>query len=339
MQGNLSGKNILKSTLIIISIFILHTWILPLTDVGAQRKYLSHDDIFSISFSDEKHGWACGRWGTILYTVDGGMSWDFQRSHTDFTLADIFFIDNQNGWATGNEGIIIHTTDGGETWVSQESPVSGYHAGIFFVTPMKGWIVSDQTQILATKDGGKTWKVQFKDVEFKLKAISFVDESNGWTAGEYGYIYHTDDGGATWEHQGGYLRFNEETADLEGGTFLYDVLAVDYMTAWAVGLDGRVTKTVDGGKTWTDMDIGAPRTPLFCIARDKTNTIVIGGKGVFMVSVDGGHTWENARFKPHIDYSWIYGVTHCGGSKFTAGGENGAIYMGTGNKEWKRIDY
>ena len=339
MQGNLFGKKIFKITLVSFSVFILFIWIFPLTKVSAQEGYLSHDDIFSISFSDENNGWACGRWGTILHTTNGGLTWGFQQSHTDFTLACIFFIDNRTGWATGNEGVIIHTTDGGKTWISQESPVNDYHAGIFFVTPLKGWIVSNQTHILATNDGGKTWALQFQDVEFKLKAISFADESNGWAVGEYGYIYHTGDGGTTWEHQGGFLRFNEETTDLEGGTFLYDVLAVDAATAWAVGLEGCVIKTINGGKTWTNMDTGAPRTPLFCIAGDTADTIVMGGKGVFLVSKDRGHTWENTRFKPHIDYSWIYGVAHCGNSKFAAGGENGAIYIGTGNKEWKRIQY
>lgn len=35
--------------------------------------------LYSISFTDEKHGWAAGEMGTILGTTDGGKSWHVQR--------------------------------------------------------------------------------------------------------------------------------------------------------------------------------------------------------------------------------------------------------------------
>jgi len=307
--------------------------------LSAQKKWVLYDDILSISFPDEQNGWASGRWGTILHSPDGGLSWNRQNSGTGFTLASIFFVDARHGWAVGNEGTIIHTADGGKTWKKQESPVTYYLMDIFFVSPQKGWIVTEDTHILTTEDGGKTWQVQFNDEEYILKAVSFSDADHGWAVGEYGYIYYTGDGGKTWEKQAGYFDINDETGDLEGGTSLYDVVAVDSNNAWAVGLDGKVIKTVDSGKTWQELDTGFPKAPLFTIAYDGVDSIIIGGKGACFFSRDQGHVWEKARFDPQIEYSWIYGIAPLSPLRFVAGGENGAIYHSKSPDLWQRARY
>ena len=308
-------------------------------EISSGQKWPVHDDIFSVSFPTEEDGWVCGRWGTILHTADGGKTWKRQNSGIHLTLADIFFLDSKNGWAVGNEGTILHTADGGQAWRKQTSPVDFYHTHVFFVTSQKGWITSDQTHILTTDDGGVNWRVQFQDVEFRLKSISFSNTLNGWAVGEYGYIYHTDDGGKTWQQQGGFLRFNEETADIEGGIFLFDVLAIDTKTAWAVGLDGHVVKTSDGGRSWLIVTTDFPQTPLFCIAHNGKRHMAIGGRGVFYHSNDKGSTWQKTKVEPPIDYSWIYDIALRGANRFIAVGAEGAIYTANEKGIWTRIQY
>ena len=87
--------------------------------VRADSPWRPHDDLFSVSFSTEAKGWACGRWGTILHTSDGGKTWAAQHSGTDFTLTGIYFVNEVLGWAVGAEGTILHTGDGGRTWEKQ----------------------------------------------------------------------------------------------------------------------------------------------------------------------------------------------------------------------------
>jgi len=306
---------------------------------SAQKKWVQSDDILSISFPNEENGWACGRWGTILHTSDGGLNWIRQNCNTDLTLTSIFFIDSSSGWAAGNEGAILHTSDGGKTWKKQECPVDYYLMDIFFVSALKGWIVTEETHILYTENGGKTWQVQFNDEEYILKAVSFTDANNGWAVGEYGYIYHTNNGGKTWKKQGGYFDINEDTGELEGGTSLFDVIAIDSQKAWAVGLDGKVIKTVDRGKTWEELKTGFPTTPIFAITWDKADTIVIAGKEACLYSKDKGQSWEKALFDPKIDYSWIYDLTPVSSKGFVAAGENGAIYHSKTPELWQRVQY
>jgi len=297
-----------------------------------------YDDLFSVSFPTEKYGWASGRWGTVLHTADAGKTWIRQESGTDFSLSSIYFLDSKNGWAVGDEGTIIHTTDGGKTWEKQKSPVPFYLMKVYFVTPLKGWIVGERTHILSTVDGGKIWNIQFKDEDFILKSISFCDPLHGWAVGEYGYIYHTSNGGATWEKQAGTFKISSDTGNVEGGIFLFDVVAIDRQTAWAVGIDGYVIKTLDGGKTWEEVAIGIPKTHLFCIVSDRANKILIGGKGVFGASNDKGKTWQNIALNPPVTYGWLYGLAYRGSSNFVAVGWEGAIYLNT-SSSWHRIIY
>jgi len=297
-----------------------------------------HDDIFSIAFPTEKDGWAAGRWGTILHTSDGGNSWARQESGIDTTLVAVHFADARNGWAVGVKGTIVHTSDGGTTWKKQDCPVDYLLMDVAFVSPKKGWVVTEQTHILATQDGGKTWQVQFAAADFILRAVSFSDPLHGWTVGEYGYIYRTEDGGETWQEQAGYFDVDED-GELVGDPSLYDVVAIDAAKAWAVGLDGHVIFTEDGGKEWKTVDVGAPSVPLYCIEAGNPRTLVLAGKGICLASGDGGKSWKNPSFEPPIQYTWIYALTRRGSSDFVAGGEGGIIYLGSQNKPWSRVNY
>lgn len=336
MQSNFPQLFIFEKTLFRILVIVVFINCFIPSVLSAQQKL--SEDLFSVSFPNEHKGWACGRWGTVLHTTDGGKVWMLQNSGTDYTLSSIYFVDPQNGWAVGEEGIIIHTKDGGKIWDKQKSPVPFFLMDVYFETPLKGWIVTERTHILFTNDGGKSWRLQFSDEDYILKAISFGDPLHGWTVGEYGYIYHTRDGGITWEKQAGYFDISETNGEVVSGTFLFDVVAIDSQTVWAVGIDGYAIRTGDGGKTWQEVQTGAPRTQLFCVATDGADRILIGGNCIFLSSEDKGHTWKIPKFKPPITYGWIYGLTPRSSFGFVAVGWEGAIYVSTSNT-WHLANY
>ncbi len=335
----MTSRSILKG---LVSVFLVLICSLCFLVPAVQGKQQIYDDLFSASFPNEKEGWVSGRWGCILHTSDGGKTWERQKTGTDLTLSSVFFVDTLRGWAVGEEGIIINTRDGGKTWQKQKSPNPFWHMRVFFVTPDIGYIVSEWTHIFYTSDGGKNWNVKFKDQDYILKSLSFCDRNNGWAVGEYGLIYHTRDGGAKWVQEAGGFGISEKTGDVEAGNYLFDVIAVDPQTAWAVGIDGYVTKTVDGGKTWQDVAVKAPKTQLFGVAMEKGRTIVIGGSGVVLASLDNGKTWKEPTFDPPVIYSWIYGVARRGNAGYIAVGGSGVIYLNEGKdpSSWKQVvDY
>lgn len=283
-------------------------------------------DLLSVAFPSEKEGWAAGRWGTIIHTSDGGTSWEKQASGTDYTLASASFVDAKTGWIVGDGGTILHTRDGGKTWKKQKSPVAFYLMGVHFATPLKGWAVGERTTILNTTDGGKTWKVQFKDEDFILKSVSFCDERNGWAVGEYGLIYRTEDGGTTWKKQAGGFGISEETGELEAGNILFKVVAVNPQTAWAVGIDGFITKTLNGGATWQPVGKDVPKVHLFGLAYGA-DKVVIGGTGLLLVGSPNGNTYKAAEVTPKVTYGYLYSIASRGTKGFVAVGKGGWIYL------------
>ncbi len=311
---------------------------LPWTVDAEPKEWLAHD-LFSVSFPTENDGWVCGRWGTILNTSDGGGTWAQQASGTDFTLSDLHFIDSLNGWAVGDGGTILHTEDGGRSWKKQQSDVEYFLMGVFFLDARTGWVVTEWTTILHTRDGGKSWEIQHSEGDFILKSISFCNPDTGWAAGEYGYIYHTKDGGITWKQQAGEFGFSEDGSEIIGGDFLFDVVAIDPMTAWVVGIDGHVGRTTDGGETWERISGDFPKTQLFTIASDGNDSFLIGGKASMLVSADNGKSFSACRMEPEITYGWIYGISRRGQKGFAAVGREGWIYMSDPKGfTWQRVD-
>jgi len=128
---------------------------------------------------------------------------------------------------------------------------------------------------------------------------------------------------------------------VEGGNYVFDVVALDPQRAWGVGIDGYVIKTVDGGKSWQEVKTKAPKTALFTVTAMDGKTLVIAGTGTALVSTDGGATWKAPTFEPTIKYTYIYNIAKRGNAGFIALGGGGDIYFSNGKDpfSWKKIDY
>jgi photosystem II stability/assembly factor-like uncharacterized protein len=74
--------------------------------------------------------------------------------------------------------------------------------------------------------------------------------------------------------------------------------AVDTLTAWAVGAEGTIIKTTDGGSSWLPQDSGTSLALADISAVNGNTAWAVGGDsatGAFIVlkTIDGGETWEN----------------------------------------------
>ncbi len=329
--ANLNSWRVLPRAVVLLALFMT-----SFATMAAAASSLT-EDLLDVQFVDDNSGWASGRWGTVMHTSDGGRTWLRQRTGVDYTLASIHFADANNGWAVGDEGTIIHTADGGKTWVKQSSPVRLFLTRVHFRNAKVGWAVGEHTHILHTSDGGATWTIQFTSGDFILKSLSFADDNTGWAVGEYGFIFRTTNGGKTWVRQAGHYGMSEQTGEIVGGNFLFDVHAVNNRTAWAVGIDGYVVRTEDGGATWREINSGAPKTQLFAVSASSSGSVVIAGNGIMMVSTDAGHTWKHAKAEPTVNYGWLYRLARRP-SGFAAVGWQGAIYLGdAGANAWRAV--
>jgi photosystem II stability/assembly factor-like uncharacterized protein len=285
-----------------------------------------YHDLFSVSFPTPAAGWACGRWGTILHTADGGKTWARQESGIDYQLNAIMFADPNNGWAVGDGGVIVHTGDGGNTWKTQKSPSHKILLSVHFVTPENGWAVGEETTILHTQDGGTTWRAQSVGDPWTLHSVSFFDKNCGWAAGEYGFIYHTADGGVSWLKQAGKFALDPDEFLVIADNYLLSVKAISSENAVAVGIDGTIVRTTDAGANWQPVSTDLPAIHLFGVSVRDGELFIAARKHILTGSIAGGN-FKSAALTPPIPYGYVYGITARGNTGFAAVGKGGRIYM------------
>jgi photosystem II stability/assembly factor-like uncharacterized protein len=161
--------------------------------------------------------WAVGDFGRILNTTNGGTTWSPQVSGTGQNLEAVSFADGSDGWAVGKRGVILNTIDGGTTWTAQTSGTTGELDGVVFADPLHGYAVGQNGVILSTSNGGTTWIKQVSHTSQNLESVSTIF-----------------------------------TGTVEIGPEVPN----DYADAIAVGKNGVIRMTQDGGATWTISNSG-----------------------------------------------------------------------------------
>jgi photosystem II stability/assembly factor-like uncharacterized protein len=195
-------------------------------------------ELYSVRFSSKKKGWVVGSVSKhetvidsiLLYTDDGGDTWQRQRAPSRLELIHIDFANDKRGWISGAEGTILATVDGGASWTKQTAGTKATIFHIDFRNEKRGLAVGERGTILRTSDGGVTWTPVVVKTRSTLLNVQFVTDDNGWAVGRSGAILRTDDAGLTWIEQ-------------ESGTKqnLYGLYFVKKL-GWVVGGDGMMLR-------------------------------------------------------------------------------------------------
>jgi photosystem II stability/assembly factor-like uncharacterized protein len=276
----------------------------------------THGFLYSMAADPASHcaraeGWVIGTfpsdgYGVVLHTADGGQVWTRQGSANEFpnvNLNNVKAVDPHTVWVVGNSdngyGLILRTDDGGQTWARQGRPGMIPDAAIFGVgaaNQKSAWVVGSGGTILRTDDGGRTWTRQASGATANLYEVAVLDSKSGWIIGDtdngYAVVLHTTNGGKTWERQG--------TAATLGAKAFIDVTAVNPRTAWAVGADGYVAKTADGGVSWqVQTGPGLSHNNGVCAVNPNTAWMATDYNVVYRTT-DGGTTWDRQGLDEQI---------------------------------------
>jgi photosystem II stability/assembly factor-like uncharacterized protein len=176
----------------------------------------------------------------------GGWSWR-NPSPTGVPLQAVTLIDSNTAFAVGLGGTILRTTDGGLTWTELSSGTVANLYAVAFTDAHTGTVVGSSGTILRTTDGGATWVSQWPAAYYQFNGVFFLDANTGWAVGgnytvqasppasNSGRILHTTDRGASW------------TLQYAGGFGLNAVAFTDANTGVAVGANGTILRTANGG--------------------------------------------------------------------------------------------
>jgi len=229
----------------------------------------------SLSFVDEKQGWAAGHDGLVLHTADGGETWEIQREDLegDKPLFSIFFRDAQHGIAVGLFGSAVQTADGGKSWIPlavESGEDSDHHLYWIFGDPATALCIAGEAgMIYRSTDGGASWT-----------AIKTSNPGSFWTglqlkdgsllaAGQRGHVLLSHDQGASW-------------TEVPSGTdqSLTSVVQNQDGSLLLTGLAGTILSSSDGGKTIAVHTRG-DRVPLYEALAGPGNTVqLFGEKGI-----------------------------------------------------------
>ena len=229
------------------------------------------------------------------------------------------------------ESKFLYLSDnGGRSWRTVTLPV-GRVEGISFVDETHGWLVGYGV-VLETEDGGDTWSQISKPTNYPLSHVKFINSEVGFAGGgaERGcQILSTLDGGKTWR------RIYE---NLEDGT-LFDLVALDRKTIIAAVNDSFLLRSADGGTTWQKIQLDTKGACSLSVVPGE-GIWVVGSKGSFHYSTDGGQTWKrpvnlaNSFF--NVDWESISFID--GNRGMAIGKKNIILVTRDGGVSWKELE-
>jgi photosystem II stability/assembly factor-like uncharacterized protein len=134
--------------------------------------------------------------------------------------------------------------------------------------------------------------------------------------GERGRILLSDDEGESWR----------ATASPTEAT-LTAVRFVDADHGWAVGHDGVILRSADGGTSWILAHSAPEREqPLFAVHfRDRRHGIAVGAYGAYLETTDGGRSWSARGILR--DDRHLNAIAEAGGGRLALAGEAGALLI------------
>jgi len=211
----------------------------PNTDTNKPSPETVIDALIDIAVYNENVAWTVGENGLILYTDNGGRSWNAQVIDTKYKLNAVNFANDRIGWVVGDNGYLARTSSAGLKWISVTTNTINNLNGLDSISQTLAWAVGDNGTILKTTNG-VTWIALTSGITNDLYDVKFIDSNNGWAVGSDGIVIKTNDGGTSWSVQ------SSGITEILRSVFFYDLTF-----GIAVGDNGTVIRTCNGGATWT----------------------------------------------------------------------------------------
>lgn len=271
----------------------------------------------------ESFGIATASPGYTLTTHNAGKSWKV-RKHTveevtafhEEGLEVVDIVDESFAAVAGRGGVVFKTEDGGENWSSIGYPVWSdrtYFWAIDFVDRNLGWVAGydydvgeHKDNLYKTTDGGANWTLVHTNTEAQgffqaggFAHIQFLNAQKGFLVGTSSNptMIKTLNGGTSWTPV--ILPSNWSPP------FVSDIEFRNANEGWITGGSGYVCRTLDGGATWTKLNVGPLTDGYSSVVFPGPNKVwLFGGEVAFqrpfvLKSNDGGATWVKERLESY----------------------------------------
>lgn len=283
----------------------------------------------AIAFNETgKRVWIAGDHGQILRSENGGETWSELKRPEIPHVFDIFYEGNNRLWATGEKGVILVSDDGGDTWRISRKGTEGDRLRKVVVRGKAGWAAGEKPVLLKWNGNGE-WTTANLRSTTALYDIQIDGASGALAVGAGGAIVRLAAKSPR--------PLKPITIDLKpnlyGLAFAKRSAERDSTLAWAVGQNGTVVHTTDGGTKWKRKDTGSTNTLADVFFVDEKTGWAVGANGTILHTADGGETW---RVKERITENYLMAVRFHGSIGIIAGANGEILRTTNGGTTWVR---
>jgi photosystem II stability/assembly factor-like uncharacterized protein len=275
--------------------------------------------------------------GGLYKSTDAGLTWNNILTNIDVYDIAINPVDSKTIYAAGlfaSHGRVVVTHDGGGSWqqIFDEGSESNAVRQVALnpADPQEVLIGTQAGTLIKSEDGGISWRL-IKDFQDRISEIVWRPAAAYMLLQTKGLFQSTDRGesfnaiNGSLTSAGSFIALPNSTVQNIVGNFnqfYVDIVspALIYMTT-----DKGLYKTVDGGKTWSNLALPIKGTDSaargIAIAQGSSNIVYVSISSTVYKSVDAGQTWQTQRVAtggfinyilidpqlPQIVYAGIYG--------------------------------
>lgn len=293
------------------------------------------DRIFSVDFQGSR-GIAVGGNGVVFVTEDDGRTWQQEAAPVEVALFGVAFR-GEHILAVGQSGTVVLREGWGGAWREIDTPTRARLLNVSMNARGSAVAVGSFGLVLCSEDYGQQWRECAPDWKAVAEAAGFAGDRTGasdeptlftvrvledgqaFIAGELSYLLRSDAAQRNWS-----LSSVETQSGITPPT-LHD-LTVNATSGigYAVGQQGSVFKSSDGGASWLRQNTGLGDVNLLSIAQSERHGLVAVGMRVAAHSQDQGETWQELK---DIDFStqWYSQIVPAGDAGLVAVGHSGRI--------------
>ncbi len=317
--------------------------LLVLATVSTAAPPPSYDDaaLRAVQFVDGREGWAVGDDGVIWHSIDGGQTWERQKSGTRATLTGIHFLTPYTGYVVGrnelpgdlgSSGVLLATADGGITWNEVASGVLPGLNAVTFFDEKNGLVCGDSCGAypggaFTTADGGKSWRPVVGPLGGSWLALDGKDAKNAMLVGAWGRTANLRDG-----------EIGPAGLNVPGARSVR-ALKSQGKTAFAIGDGGLALVNRDypnGSWSSVELPLGEARGVCDFHALSMVgDNVWIGGRpgSIVLFSPDAGKSWTIQKTDSQVP---LHAIQMLDAKTGWAVGELGTVLVtANGGQKWK----
>ncbi|WCB91756.1 Ycf48-like protein [Baekduia alba] len=339
-------------------------------------KAVSSDPLFAAGLASATRVVAAGQQGATAFSDDTGENYSpvGGRLLGQFTRVRAGKVAG-SAFAPGPDGTLGRTTDGGHTWTRGNVATSEDVLDVSFPTVNDGYALDVAGGVFNTNDGGGHWATLDTGSTARARAVYAPSPTNVMVVGPTGIRRSTNSGASFAAVRGAVARTVLGQVDRAGGAIVaygpQDVIkSVDNGKAWTTVLkpgkyikkgkkrvnrlavrnvdfvdathgflldgSGRLWRTANGGKAWTELPgVGTNAARGMSFSSASRGYLVVSSfgdvrqsTGFLLRTDDGGATWhpQFVESDPIADG----GIAAGGGTDYLLGGQQALLYSTSG---------